>query len=462
MDDRIIEFIRGMRAAGVRVSLAESIDALKAVETLGIAEKGIFRQSLRATLVKESDDFAVFDELFPLYFGSGGPAMQNAVEDLSEDEQEMLKAALSALSGRLQQLMDWLTSGEGPTKEELEELARRAGFQWANNPQEGRWITRRMLRQMGFEHLEEMMAQLMQKLQEMGMSQDAIEKLMGVVEANRDALAEQVAQQIGLQIAQDRANRADELHTSDLMNKPFEALTAEESDRLRREVTRLVTQLRSRAALRRKRGRQGKFDAKGTIRANQRYGGVPFEMKLKKKKLKPSLVLLCDVSRSTESVVEFMLYITQALHDQVSKMRSFAYYDRLIEFPPEVLKLLGDSEAEEAFSRLRRTLPYRPYGTDLGHGLENFYDSHLSAVNGRTTLIILGDARNNYNSPRVDLIKDLQRRARRLIWLNPEHQRQWGSGDSDMLDYTPYCDAVYPVRSLAQLSAAVDRLLAGG
>jgi uncharacterized protein with von Willebrand factor type A (vWA) domain len=459
MDARIIEFVRGLRAAGVRISLAESIDALRAVESLGIQEKVVFRESLRTTLVKESDDFPAFDQLFPLYFGSGGPPLQNATEEMSEDEQEMLEAALQALSGRLQQLMEWLTSGEGPSKEELEEMARRAGAQWADNPQEGKWVTRRMLRQMGFEHLEELMQQLMQKLQEMGMSQQAIEQLMGVVQANREALAEQVAQQIGLQIAQDQANRPDQLHTSDLMHKPFQALSQEETARLRREVSRLVTQMRSRAALRRKRGKQGKFDAKGTIRANQRYGGVPFEMKLKKKKLKPSLVLLCDVSRSTESVVEFMLYLTQELHDQVSKMQSFAFYDQLLKIPDDVLRLMSHDQADEAFDQLRRLLPYRPYGTDLGFCLEMFCDNHLGTVNGRTTLIVLGDGRNNYNSPRVDLVKLLQRRARRLIWLNPEHERQWGTGDSDMLDYQPLCDAVYPVRNLAQLSAAIDRLL---
>ena len=459
MDARIIEFVRGLRAAGVRISLAESIDALRAVESLGIGDKAIFRESLRSTLVKESNDFPAFDQLFPLYFGSGGPPLQNAMEDLSPDDQEMLQAALQALSGRLQQLMEWLTSGDGPTKEELEEMARRAGAQWADNPQEGKWVTRRMLRQMGFEHLEELMQQLREKLQEMGMSQEAMEQLMGVVQANREALAEQVAQQIGLQIAQDQANRPDQLHTSDLMHKPFQALSEEETARLRREVSRLVTQMRSRAALRRKRGKQGNFDAKGTIRANQRYGGVPFEMKLKKKKLKPSLVLLCDVSRSTENVVEFMLYLTQELHDQVSKMQSFAFYDQLLEIPDEVLRLMSDDQADEAFDRLRRLLPYRPYGTDLGFCLDLFCNNHLGTVNGRTTLIVLGDGRNNYNSPRVDLVKLLQRRARRLIWLNPEHERQWGTGDSDMLDYRPLCDAVYPVRNLAQLSTAIDKLL---
>lgn len=458
MDQRVVEFIRGLRAGGVRVSLAESMDALHAMDALGIANRDIFRTSLRATLVKESEDMAVFEELFPLYFGSGGPAMQNATDDLSPDEQEMLEMALQALSGRLQNLMDWLTSGEGPTKEELEEMANRAGAQWANSQSEARWVSRRMLRDMGFSQLEEQMEQLYERLQEMGMSQEAIEKLMGVVEANKEALAEQVAQNVGRQIAEDRANRPDGLYGSDLMHKSFNNLSEDEMELLRKEVQRLVTQLRSRAALRRKRGTKGKFDSKGTIRANQRYGGVPVELKFKKKKTKPSIVLLCDVSGSMRSIAEFMLRLVYELQDQVSKTRSFAYYWDLVEVG-DTLNASGNP-ADAISQILQSVLPYRPYGTDLGFCLEQFHKNSLDAINGRSTVVILGDGRNNYNPARIDLLKDLQRRARKLIWLCPEFQREWGTDDSDMHHYAPIPDAVYTVRNMAQLSAAVDKLIA--
>ncbi|MEJ2751895.1 MAG: VWA domain-containing protein [Chloroflexota bacterium] len=405
MEQRVIEFIRGMRAAGVRISLAESIDAMHAVGVLGIQDKSIFRESLRATLVKDSDDRPVFEELFPLYFGGGGPALQNALEDLSPDEQDLMKAALEALSGRMQALMDWLTSGEGPTKEELEELARQAGAQWADSPQEGRW-------------------------------------------------------QVGRQIAEERANRPKDLHGSDLMNNPFYSLSEEEANILRREVQRLVTQLRSRAALRRKRGKKGKFDSKGTIRANQRYGGVPIELKYKKRKLKPSLVLICDMSRSMLSVAEFMLRLTYELQDQVAKTRSFGYYYDMEEIS---IVLVGHRPAEAVDTVLDNFYGRMPrhYATDFGNSLDTFFKKWLDSVDGRTTVVILGDARNNYNSPRIDLMKQLQRRARRLVWFNPEHPGQWGTGDSDMFDYVPVCDSVHVVRNLAQLAAAVDKLMAG-
>ena len=461
MDDKVVSFVRGLRAAGVRVSLSESIDALNAVGVLGIEDRNVFRESLQATLVKDADDIPIFQELFPLYFGSGGPALQNAMEDLSPDEQEMLKAALEALSGRMQALMDWLTSGDGPTKEELEELARQAGAQWADSPEEGRWVTRRMLQRMGFARLEEQLQELVQKLQEMGMSQEAIQKLLGVVEANREALAEQVAQQVGRQIAEERANRPKDLYGSDLMQKPFYSLSEEEANILRKEVQRLVTQLRSRAALRRKRGKQGRFDSKATIRANQRYGGVPIELRFKKRKLKPSLVLICDMSRSMLSVAEFMLRLTYELQDQVAKTRSFGFYSDMEEISIVLVGNRPEQAVDVVLDNFYGRMP-RHYATDFGNSLNTFFKNWLDSVDGRTTVVVLGDARNNYNSPRVDLMKQLQRRARRLVWFNPEHPAQWGTGDSDMYDYVPVCDSVHVVRNLAQLASAVDSLMAGG
>jgi uncharacterized protein with von Willebrand factor type A (vWA) domain len=443
--------------AGVRVSLAESMDAMHAVGILGVGDRNLFRESLRTTLIKESKDYSAFDELFRLYFGSGGPPLQSALGNLSASDREILKAAMAAMSGRLQQLLDWLTSGDGPTKEELEEMARRSGANWANTPGDARWVSRRLLRQLGYRHLEEQIAQLMAKLREMGMSSEAIERLLGIVESNQEALAEQVAQRVGLQIARERSDSAREFHGPDLIHKPFHSLTDVEAEQLRKEVRRMVTQLRSRAALRRKRGKAGKFDPKSTIRANQRYGGVPFEIKFKRRKLKPNLVLICDVSTSMRPVAEFMLRIIYELQDQVAKARSFVFNADM----EEISVTLAGNRAADAVSEVLYGMPPGYYATDLGHSLDSFFKNWSDAVSNSTSVIILGDGRNNFNSPRIDLMKWMHRRAKRLLWFNPEHRRQWGTGDSDMLDYAPVCDLVYQVRNLAQLSSAIDELLAG-
>jgi uncharacterized protein with von Willebrand factor type A (vWA) domain len=124
--------------------------------------------------------------------------------------------------------------------------------------------------------------------------------------------------------------------------------------------------------------------------------------------------------------------------------------------------LLTGQQVTQAIPDILAEFPYFAYATDFGKSLETFYNNWLDSVNGRTTVVVLGDGRNNYNSPRIDLMKDLQRRARKLIWFNPESPRQWGTGDSDMLEYAPICDAVHVVRNLAQLSSAVDKLFIDG
>ncbi|MCO5184134.1 MAG: VWA domain-containing protein [Anaerolineae bacterium] len=459
MDDRITEFARGLRAAGVRVSVAESADALLATRLLGIQDKETFRDALRTTLVKEGKDFPVFDKLFPLYFGSGGQPLQDATEDLTPGEQNMLQQALESFDDRLQQLLDWLTSGDGPTPEELQAMAQETADRWADSPHKAMWVTQSMLREMGFSQLEQKLQELIEKLQQMGMSQESIENLLGIVRTNATSLREQVAEAVGLEVQRERSNRPSDLNTSDIMHKPFGALSEADVERLRIEIRKLVNQLRSRVALRHKRGKDGRFDPKGTIRANLRYGGVPVELKFKRNKLKPSLVLLMDVSRSMEPVVEFMLRLMYELNDQISKIRLFAYYADLTELDPHIATMIGNDQVDDAFFAIRHIHPYQPYATDLGNGLETFFHKHLNAVDGRTTVLFLGDGRNNYNASRADLIKELQRRVKRLVWFTPEREIQWFDGDCDMHAYEPYCDSVAVVGNLAQLSAAVDNLL---
>ena len=143
---------------------------------------------------------------------------------------------------------------------------------------------------------------------------------------------------------------------------------------------------------------------------------------------------------------------------QVSKTRSFAYYWDLVDIG-NMLSTRGN--LDEAISEILQTvLPYKSYATDLGFCLEQFHKKSLDAVNGRSTVVILGDGRNNYNAPRADLLKEIQRRARKLIWLCPEFEREWGTDDSDMLEYAPIPDAIYTVRNMAQLSSAIDKLIA--
>lgn len=470
MNERVIEFMRGMRAAGVRVSMAEGMDAFRAIAVLGIADKATFREALRTTLVKESKDFAVFERLFPLYFSGEHAPLEDASAELTSDELAMLQQAIQQFNQRSQQLLEWLTSGDAPSKEALEEMARNMAQRWPDSQRQAYYVNRAVLRELGLNNLQQTLQALLEALQERGMNQASLNNLLGSTRQNAQSLREQVAQAVGLEVSREQAARTGNGRGSDgsqmgsdegdIMHRPFEALSFTDTETLRVEVKRLVQQLRSRAALRRKRGKKGKFDPKSTIRANMQYGGVPIALKFKRNKIKPRLLFMVDVSGSMERIIEFLLRFVHQLQDQVSKIDVYTFYGELNELHPKVVELVGNNKIEDAFYVIRSVHPYRPYATNLGRCLESFHAKHLRIVDHKTTVVFLGDGRNNYTASRADLVQDLQRRAKRLIWLNPEQQREWGTGDSDMLQYMPYCDDTFVVSNLSQLSYAIDSLLA--
>jgi uncharacterized protein with von Willebrand factor type A (vWA) domain len=483
MDQRIIDFIAGLRAAGVRISISESQDAFNATKCMGILDRMDFQDSLRATLVKEATDRPIFDQLFPLYFGSGGPPLLNLTEGLTPEEKNLLAQALRALLEQmrqdeqrqglqqgqrsnfsaqsqlnsLMQLLQWLLQGQNPTQQELDQAAQQIGLPHAGHPYQQQWMQQRLMRQLGMQLLQELMEQLREMLAQLGMSRQAIDELMKGMEANREALAEQIAQYVGASIARQQveAQPDQKQQAADLMHRSFQSLSESEADLLREQVRRLAAQLRSRAALRRKRAKTGTLDAKKTLRANLRYGGVPMELRFKSRHLKPKLLLICDVSTSMRAVVEFLLRLIYELQDQVASAHSFAFIDDLENINEDFAEHPPDVAIDIVLTRLRPGY----YNTDLGNSLNTLMMRHADTMNHRTTVIFVGDGRNNYNNPRLDLMDQIKRRSKRIIWLNPEHPRQWGTGDSDMLAYLPYATAVHRVSNLAELTAAVDRLL---
>lgn len=487
MDQRIVEFISALRAAGVRISIAESQDAFYATQLMGIARREGFRSSLRATLVKESQDQPVFDDLFPLYFGNDEPPLLNLMDDLSPEERELLQQALRALleqmrrpdqegqegqpSGRRQgaptsdqlnnliQLLQALLQGQNLNQDRLDDAGQRTGLPNATRPYERRWMEQRMMRQLGMRLLEQLMNQLPDLLKQLGMSQQAVDQLMDDMEANRDALAEQIARHVGGSIARQRAEEMarEKMDPQDIMHRPFSRLNEQEADVLRQEIRRLVAQLRSRAALRRKRAKTGTLDPKKTIRANLRYGGIPLELKYKHRHLKPKLVLVCDLSTSMRNVVTFLLRMVYELQDQVSSTHSFGFVSDLGSISEDFAEHPPDKAIEIVLDRPDLQPGY--YSTDLGNSLNTLMNRYAGTIDHRTSVIFVGDGRNNYRNPRIDLMEQIKRRSKRVIWLNPEHPRQWGTGDSDMLLYVPYASNVHRVSNMAELAAAVDKLL---
>ena len=316
---------------------------------------------------------------------------------------------------------------------------------------------RRMQNLLDWEMLQELLDQLWEMLAEQGMDPDTIEQLKQQIAENQDRLQEQLGEFAGQTIRDQQVEEAQrQRSSSELMERSFSALNSSEMDMLRDQVRRLSARLRTRAALRQKRGKQGKLDPKSTLRANLRYGGVPFEIRYKHRRLKPKLAALLDVSTSMRPVAEFFLRMLYELQDQVQKTRSFAFIDHLEDVTSDLITLPIDQAVYAVLTKL----PSGYYNTNLGHSLRQLEEKHLDAIDSRTTVIVLGDGRNNYNDPALDTFNRICRRSRKLIWMTPEYPAQWGTGDSDMLAYQPLCHDVYQVRNLAQLTQVIDRILA--
>jgi uncharacterized protein with von Willebrand factor type A (vWA) domain len=455
MDKRIIQFISALRASGVRVSLAESEDAFNALQIMGIKNREEFKLSLRATLIKEANGIQVFEELFPLFFGSGSiPPMADINQDLTPEEAEQLAEALQQFSRKMRELLERLLKGKRLSQQQLEQLGQMVGLNNVYDLRYRDWMARRMQQALGFPRVLEALQALLEMLQELGLSSERLEQIRQLVRSNQQALAEQLQQFAGEQIAENISHHTPQRQMDELLNRPFQALSERDMDLLRKEVQRLAALLRSRVALRQKRAKSGQLDPKATIRANLKNNNVPIEIRHRDHHLKPKMVVICDISTSMRYCSELMLSLVYALQDQIKKTHAFTFISHIEYISPD----FSGKQVTEAVQGVLDRNPPGYYNTDLGYSLEGFTKKYLDTIDSRTTLILVGDGRNNYNDPRLDLYRQLTRRAKNAIWLNPEPPHLWGSGDSDMLKYAPYCSAIMQVRNLAELTRAIDRL----
>ncbi|MCG2787306.1 MAG: VWA domain-containing protein [Anaerolineae bacterium] len=457
MESRILQLISALRASGVRISLAESVESFSAVDLMGIQDREQFRLSLRATLIKDARDMPTFEKLFPLFFGSGQPPMMggNLADQLTPEEAEMLAQALreytESLHNRTQRLMD----GQPLSREELEQLAQMVGLNQLDDIRYQNWLSQRMERALAFPEVREALRDLMQQMAEMGMTPERLEQMRDLIHQNMAGMQGQLNQFAGERLAENLSQRSPGEPADNLLNRPFELLSDADKKAIQREVQRLAAALRTRIALRQKHAKTGQLDAKATIRANLKHGGVPLEIRHRNRMRKPRIVVLCDISTSMRFCSELMLTFLYTLQGQVSKTHAFAFIDHLEYISAD----FSATDGNQAIRGVLRRMPAGSYNTNLGYSLKNYTDDYFDTLNAQTTLLVVGDGRNNYNDPRLDLFQKMTRRAARTVWLTPEPPSLWSTGDSDMPAYAPLCANILQVRTLADLASAVDKLL---
>jgi uncharacterized protein len=470
--DLLQGFVHELRAAGLPVSMTENLDAMRAVEHVDIAERDVFRAALGATLVKHHNHWKAFETVFDVYFSLCSPGVDG--EDGAEGD-ELWESLLSEAAGGggggdldrdelAQMLLDALMSGD---RDALRRLAAMAVTMFAGmepgRPVGGTYYLYRTLRQLD---LDDLGARMMGRAREAGdVGESDLEARLQQEEFERRLreLKELVEAEIRRRLVADRGVEA----MARTLRKPlpedvdFMHASRDEMLALQRAIYPLTRALAARLAQRRRRRHRGTLDFRKTVRASLSYGGVPAEPKFKNPHAsKPEIMVVADISGSVASFARFTLQFVYAMASQFSKVRSWVFIDGI----DEVTKYF--QECDDVMDAVHRVnteadVVWVDGHSDYGHAFEVFHDRHHNEVSPKSSVILLGDARNNYHASQAWVVDALQKRAKHVYWLNPEPRGYWDTGDSIISDYAPYCDGVYECRNLRQLERFVTTIAEG-
>jgi uncharacterized protein with von Willebrand factor type A (vWA) domain len=469
MLDVLQGFVHELRAAGLPVSMTENLDAMRALEHIPFADRDALKASLGATLVKHHGHWTVFETVFDVYFSLFSAGIQNP-DELGEagegaDWDEMRAAmegagAMGEMSNEdlARMLLDALANMD---QEQLRALAAAAVSRFAGmepgRPVGGAYYLYRTLRQLDADGLVGKLMQRAQDTGEVGKGAFDERRVREDMEGRLKVLKEMIEAEIRRRLVADRGVEA----MARTLRKPlpedvdFMHASRDEMQALQRSIYPLTRALAARLAQRRRHRHHGTLDFRQTVRHSLSYGGVPVEPKFKRPRpSKPEIMVIADISGSVASFARFTLQFVYAMQSEFSKVRSWVFIDGV----DEVTRFFEESDdITDAVHRVNTEadVVWVDGHSDYGHAFEVWHERHVKEVTKKSSVIILGDARNNYHASQAWTLGEIRKRSRRLYWLDPEPLGYWDTGDSIVGEYAPYCDGVYECRNLRQLQKFV-------
>ena len=487
MDRTLTHFIAALRNAEVRVSPAETLDAMNAVELVGYRDRAFLKDSLALVLPKTADEKDTYDTTFDQFFsfedvagrtgareregdaddadnegggqgqvqgeglgggkGSGGKARKSKFAAAEEAEEEDLgTGAMADPRSALGRLLMQDSNVELTVR--MAEAAKEANLTEIQVFTQKGLYTRRIMDAMG-------LADLVAEIGELRVSPHIPERRLGQeLKHRRDWLREQVRDYVERQFLL-HADATGRRLREELLQKVKLSNVEHRNFRLIQEIVmRMAKRLVALHSRRRKVFKRGQLHVSRTLRHNMSYDGAIFDLRWKSVKVdRPKVFAICDVSGSVSAYARFMLMFLYSLEEVMPKVRSFAFSSDLA----EVTELFERNKIEDAIAKTLRD--YSGGSTDYGQAFSDFRKVCMDEVDNRTTIIILGDARNNYGDPRTDILKEMYDRSKRVIWLNPESRNTWNVGDAEMRKYTAYVHQAEECNSLMHLNRIVGSLL---
>ncbi len=459
MESTLTDFVRVLRNAEIRVSPAETMDAARALELVGYADRERVRLALAATLAKTIDDKTLFDECFERFFawrrpdeaGQAQDALAAVMSPRADVAAPGASTAQGAMAGELSELAQLLLAGDAAgLRIAIDAAGRAAGIGDMKVFTQRGLYSRRVLEQLGWPQLQAEILGLEQAPPEAEPGHAAGIALKRGAEMLRDRVREYVEDQYLLFAS---AN-ARELRESVLRSARLSQLERRDLQQINRLVRRIARRLSARYARRRRTARRGLLDVPKTLRKGAAHDGLLFEPAWKSvRKDRPALIAVCDISGSVSAYARFLLLFLYSLSDVLPRVRSFVFSSQLAEVTP----LFEDNPPEVAVE-----LAQRQYGggsTDYAAAIRGLLAATGRELDRGATVVMLGDGRNNRGEPALEELREIGRRSRQLIWLNPESKGVWGTGDSEMLRYRSCCTEVRVVQSIQHLERFADDLL---
>ena len=452
--DRHIAFLEALRGAGLPVSLAEDLDAIAALTALDWGDRSAIRDGYAATLVKRQSQRPTFEALFDIYFPRMVGDGVSAADAGDVDDEPGVRDNAQALNDFRAELLEALGSDDPQALARLAaEMVARFGAMPGRGPGLSSWSAYTALQRVA---PSELVDQIVRGLLAQGRTEEEAQRVAGRRVGGFTRMVEDDARR---RIAEEKGPD----HVANVAIRPtidrldFTSARKADLEEMRRQIYPLARRLATRLTQEHHAKRRGALDFRRTVRASMSTGGVPLTTHHRPKRPhRTELVVLCDVSGSVANFAQFTLLLVFALRDQFQKVRAFTFIDHVHEvtqhFRPgaDVVDVMSDLAASTAHAAL--------WGrTNYGRAFTKFAEEYADALGPKSSLLILGDARSNYSDLAEGTLKELAGAARHSWWLNPEHQRHWGTGDSA----APTYGAIVPMvecRNLTQLGEFVHDL----
>jgi uncharacterized protein with von Willebrand factor type A (vWA) domain len=458
----LVEFVEALRSVGIAVGPSETVDAGRVMTVLGLGDREVLREGLACAVLRRADHRDTYDAMFDLWFPAALGARTVVVDEDAEENPEGLPP--QDIEGLRDALVQMLAGNEDMANMDDRLAAMIAqiieAFGRYNSSRGPSYSSYQALKAMALDELEgRLLAGLLAPYgEEPTPTQEQIAKAIAAkrISQLRQMVEAETKRRTAEQLGRDHVQTYGIPQLAE--NVEFLRASGEQLRQMRRVVAPLARTLATRLAARRRRARHGEIDLRKTLRKSMSTGGVPIDVVLKKPHpARPELVVLCDVSGSVAGFSHFTLQLVHALRQQFSRVRVFAFIDTT----DEVTELFGpDADLAVAVQRITREAGVytRDGHSDYGHAFVSFLDGWPTVLSPRSSLLVLGDARNNYRNPEVDLLTHMVNASRHAHWLNPEPKHLWGSGDSAVPRYEDVI-TMHECRSAKQLASVIDQLL---